>query len=774
VRLLGRYIFREILTGSVLGTMLATFIIFLRQSDKLFEVLVGSSNVPPATVLTLFAWGIPPQLPFTIPFGVLVGILIGLGRLSSDSEIVAMRAAGVSSRIVILPVLLFATIGVGLAAFASLRLSPLAFRESTRIVNDLLATRLSAEIEPRVFDEDFPNHILYVGDVVPGPVASKWLHVFIADVTPPEKRTSGMKEKAWGPMITVAPLAIATSDVKHNRIQLDMSDASTHEMGRDLVANDQVSKHSQQVLDASPPEQKSLSSQAVSTRQLLTYHGPDWLEYKIELHKRFALPVACFVLAMVGIPLGISTRKGGKSAAYVYAIFLAFFCYYLSFMTLSSIAREQKVPAYALWLPDVVIGLAGLIFLTRMELPGDGDLLRGLTGVFARIRSSFKFKTTVSAERRLPAWRLPLLPQIIDTYFLSSFLFYLAVWLAAFVSLFQIFTFFDLMGDMVRNHIPLIIMFEYLFFLTPLLIYQMLPISVLVAALVTLGILSKQNEITAFKACGVSLYRMTLPIVAGAILLSGTLFAFDYYYVPGANRRQEDLRDKIKNRKQQSWQRPDRKWIMFPDGSRIYYYKYFDTTEKMMVDVNMFELDPATFEVKHEIVADRARWIPDLKPAPAWVFENGWSAVFKDKVGKSTKFQFASYPELTEPPESFLREVPPDKQMNFMQLDRYITDLKRSGISTIKLQVQLYRKFSVPLFALIMAMIAVPFGFMVGNRGAMTAIGVSIAIGVIYLGLDKLAEKVGDVSLLTPKLAAWTPDMVFALAGLFLLMRMKS
>jgi lipopolysaccharide export LptBFGC system permease protein LptF len=101
VRLLGRYVFREILTGSVLATLLATFLIFLRQSDKIFEVLVASTNVSPRTVLTLFAWGIPPQLPLTIPFGVLVGILIGLGRLSSDSEIIAppgFPAAGSSSR----------------------------------------------------------------------------------------------------------------------------------------------------------------------------------------------------------------------------------------------------------------------------------------------------------------------------------------------------------------------------------------------------------------------------------------------------------------------------------------------------------------------------------------------------------------------------------------------------------------------------------------------------------------------------------------------------
>src|ERR1041384_697915 len=138
LRLVFRYIFREILTSSVLGTLLATFVIFLQKIDRLFEVLVGG-NPEPKTIALLFAYTLPPVLPLTIPFGVLVGILIGLGRMASDGEIVAMRAAGVSSRKVIVPVLLFATLGMAGAALASHRLTPLAIRESTQLINDLAA-----------------------------------------------------------------------------------------------------------------------------------------------------------------------------------------------------------------------------------------------------------------------------------------------------------------------------------------------------------------------------------------------------------------------------------------------------------------------------------------------------------------------------------------------------------------------------------------------------------------------------------------------------------
>ena len=774
LRLLGRYVFREILTSAVLGTLLATFIIFLHSADKLFAVLVGSNNVAPKTVAMLFFWAIPPVLPLTIPFGVLVGILIGLGRMASDGEIIAMRAAGVSSRKVIAPVLLFASLGMALAGYSSLRLTPLAIRNSTDIINELLKSQLSAEIEPRIFNENFPNKILYVGDVSPGPIV-KWRPVFLADVTPPEQRASGMRDKAEGPLITVAREAIAVSDPKNNRIQLTLHDFSTHEMGKDRVANDTSAPISTQVLDAAPPEQKSLQSSAMNTRELARYprSGPDWTEVQIELHKRFAFTLACMTLALVGIPLGIATRKGGKSAGYVIALFLGFFCYYLSSVALIGVAKQKTLPIpVAVWLPNCAFFLGGIIFLSRMDRPGDRDLLGALNGFFGRAASLFKPRRGSAEPHVLSRWKLPLLPQIVDTYILSNFVFYLVVVLASLVSMILVYNFFELMGDMIRNKIPLMEMFTYLFFLTPELVYQTLPYGVLVAALIQLGVLSKQNEITAFRACGVSLYRLAAPILLGCTLFSAALFAFDYNIVPGANVRQDALRDEIKGRPKQTYYRLDRKWIMGRDSRRIYYYMYYDASANVMANVNVFDLDPNTFRLKREIVAERAQWSPTLK---TWVFENGWTCEFKAQACSSyNTIQATTFPDLAEAPDYFLTEAVQEKQMNFLQLDSYIRGLREKGFPTGKLQVQFYLKFALPLFALIMAMIAVPFGFLVGSRGALTGIGVSLGIGIGYKFLAILFEKIGNVNLLPPTMAAWSPDVVFGLAGMYLLLRMRS
>jgi len=772
MRLLGRYVFREILTSAALGTLLATFVIFLRGVSPLFALLVGAGNPGIRTILELLALVLPQVLPTTIPFGVLVGILIGLGRMAGDGEIVAMRAAGVSSRKVIVPVMLFASLGTGLAAFASLRLTPLALRTRDAIITELAKTQLSAAIQPRIFDEDFPNKILYVNDVRTGNT-TEWRGVFLADVTPADKRTNGLGQKASGPLVTVARSAIAVSDPKNNRLQLSLRDYSTHEMGKDGKAQDASAPIGEQVLYAKPAEGKNTPFDAMNTAELIRrYSGPDRLEIRIELHRRLAFPLACMVLAMVGIPLGISTRKGGKSAGYIIAIFLGFFCYYLSSVALVGAAKSRALPVpVAIWLPDAAFFIAGLIFLARMELPGDRDLLTRPRAFFAGISTSWKGRFgRPSTGSRFTGWRLPLLPQIVDTYVLSNFLFYFLMVLASFVSMTEVYVFIELLPDYVHNHIPLVKMFTYLFFLTPELIYRLAPVSVLVAVLINFGVLSKNNEVTAFKACGVSLFRLALPILVASTLFAGGLFAFDFYWVPDANRKQDALRDEIKNRPKQTYLRPDRKWIMAPQDSRIYYYQFFDG--HTMIGMNVFELDPATFQLSRQILAERANWSASAK---TWVLENGWVRDFRGGKNKPYEdFQVKPFPDLTETPGYFLTEAIQEKQMNFRDLDQYINGLQHRGYDTVKLQVQFYRKFSVPLFALIMATISIPFGFLVGNRGAMTGIGVSMGIGIAYLGLDPLFTEMGNVNQLQPAVAAWAPDVLFSVMGLYLLLRMRS
>lgn len=781
--ILSRSTFREIASGAVLGVVLFTFVLFLQRlgSGKLFELLVRSA-APPSTVAYLFLLVLPFVLTFTVPVGVLVGVLIGLSRLSSDGEITAMRASGVPSRKVVAPVLTFALAGMAVTASASLWLTPLSIREQLRMLNKLAASQMTAEIQPRVFEEQFPRTILYVRDVIPGPVV-RWKKMFIADLTPPDERKTGSRETGDTPRITVASEAIAVSDPVRNRIQLSMVNVASLEAGKS-PDDYYISQFptGMQVLEAErPSEIRARAFIEMDTGPLYkaAYRQPDRdrksrTEAKIELNQRLAMPLACLLLALVGIPLGVTSRKGGKSAAFVLTVFLAF-VYYMGLVSLIRLAQQGTLPVeLAIWTPNLVFAVLGIALLARLETPGDRDIIGKVRVVTRSLWQSLRKKMRPrNGTGGILGMRLPVLPQVLDGYILSSFLFYFLLLLSSFVLMTEVYNFFELLSDVIKNNIPWSRVLAFLVFLAPHLIYVSTPVSVLVAVLVTFGVLTKNNEVTAFKSCGVSLYRMAAPVLIASMVLSATLFAFDHYYVPEANRKQDALRNEIKGRPVQTYLRPDRKWI-FGQGSRIYYYKFFQPEENVMGNVSVYELDPQTYRLRRHISAERARWEPSLN---TWIFQNGWARDIDGiRVTKYTPFpgQTATFSELNEPPGYFLREAKQDKQMNFLELRSYIGELRQSGFDTIRLQVQYHKKFAVPLFALIMALISIPFAFLTGNRGAMAGVGVSFGIAIAYWTVNLLFESIGNVNQLPPTLAAWSPDAVFALAGLYLMARMRT
>jgi len=197
-----------------------------------------------------------------------------------------------------------------------------------------------------------------------------------------------------------------------------------------------------------------------------------------------------------------------------------------------------------------------------------------------------------------------------------------------------------------------------------------------------------------------------------------------------------------------------------------------------MLGVNVFEIDPGTFRMKRHIAAERASWVPAVN---AWVFQNGWSRdLSRDSKGSelASVFNFAGevkvFNELKETPDYFIKEALQSQQMNFLELRSYIDELQQSGFDTIPLQVQLYKKFSVPLFAFILALVSAPFAFLAGSRGGMAGIGMSFLIFIGYVSIDQFFEQLGNLNELPPQLAAWSPDVVFSLVGLYFLARMRT
>ena len=226
--------------------------------------------------------------------------------------------------------------------------------------------------------------------------------IFIADITPPSERKNGLKDPAIGPKITIAQEAIAVPDPLHNRIQLTMKDMSVHEPPYHSRAPD----GSTVLYQNSQQEKKAKAYQDMLTKELVAFikaqqrKSQESIDARIELNGRFALPVAAVMLALVGIPLGASSRKGGRSAGYIWGIFLAFFCLLRRIHhTYTTLASARSLSAeLACWLPNGLFGTAGLLLISRMERPGDRDLIGGIrqtvVSFFANLANPLQEKTT--------------------------------------------------------------------------------------------------------------------------------------------------------------------------------------------------------------------------------------------------------------------------------------------------------------------------------------------------------------------------------------------
>jgi lipopolysaccharide export LptBFGC system permease protein LptF len=264
-----------------------------------------------------------------------------------------------------------------------------------------------------------------------------------------------------------------------------------------------------------------------------------------------------------------------------------------------------------------------------------------------------------------------------------------------------------------------------------------------------------------------------------AALLSATLFAFDEFYLPAANRRQEELRAQIKGRPPQTFYRPDQKWMAGQTASsggpsRIFYYQAFAQAQNVFANLTVFEFQPETFALQRRIFAQSAHW--DDKAAN-WVLENGWVRTFQQSpsgeiVGPLQLFKSSAFPEIHEQPGYFKIEGKSAQEMSYGELSHYITDLRQSGIiDTVPLRVQLNKKLAYPLITLVMAVLAVPFALSMGRRGGLTGIASAIALAIAYWTVALLFENFGNINSLPPLLAAWSPDILFGLAGGYLLLR---
>jgi LPS export ABC transporter permease LptG len=665
-----------------------------------------------------------------------------------------------------------------LALANSLYIAPRSQESLAHLQDRLKGSQVSFEIQPRVFYEGFPKLVLYVHDVKSAQGAAIWKGVFIADISDPA-----------APKVTLAERGILVSEGK-NTLHLHLVNGASHETDPASPDKYQISTFQETDLPISLPESTAAKDQPpASLGQVPTWQLPEQARlrknpaigrwYSIEFHRRFALPTACVMLGLLGVPLGLSAKKGGKSAGFVLTIALVFGYYFISLLGVS-LARQGKVPPWlGVWLADVICLVLGVFLLWRSERrPFEISTLKGywipLKARFARGTllvpsppAGNAFERAATRKRVFSAS----FPMILDDYVLRDFLVNFALVVCALVVLLLIATAFELLGEIIRNQVSAWVVADYLVSVTPYFLYNTTQYGVLLSVLITLGLMHRSNEITALKATGISIYRIIVPVLVAAVMVAAGLFLSDQFYLPYTNKRQDALLNQIKGRPPQTYLNPSRKWI-FGQHSTIYYYQYFDSDRNQFVDLSVFQFHPVTFELVNRIYSNRAHWDEGLRK---WVATAGWQRSFESSAIRDYhSFDVATFTTLSEPPDYFKKEVRQSLEMNYEQLRRYIHDLQQSGFEVVKLRVQLQKKIAFPVITFVMGVLAIPFALSTGKRGPIAGVAIAIGFAVFYIVVSGLFEAMGNINQLPPVLAAWAPDVIFALAGGYLILKVPT
>lgn len=783
----------EVLPPTGLGLLLFSFILLLNHITQLTGILIAR-GADLATILRIFMNLMPSILATTIPMAFLLGVLLAFGRLASDSEIIACRASGVSALQLLKPVVALSLLSGAITFYVLAVALPQANQTFRELFYALVVSKARTGVKPRVFTDDLiPGMVLYVSDIPAD--TGEWNDVFIHDARDPQR-----------PRVITARSGSLFVDRARERVELRLASGTSHIFSPQDPAEYQEQRFAelQAPLDfsalfprlplAKGDREMTLSELEARIGELRGQGRPrDADPFAVEWHKKFAIAAACIVFGLLGVGLSLGSRREARSAAFALSIGVIF-VYYV-FIRLGEQAGDTHLapPFLSMWAANLLLGVVALTLLFLNQSRAAFDPLdpaqylswlprfqRRAPAAAARPRGPGGRRRAV-VVLRLPRVTLPL-PGLLDRYVGRTYLGHLLLVLLAFFSIFLLVHFMDLFDDVQQNRVKGIVVAHYYAFFSPAVLYLVLPVATLVAPLITFGIFTRRNEITAMKAGGVSVYRAVLPVIAAGLLASGGLFAAGEYLLPYTNKIADRDFNVIKGRPPQSSSLLERRWILGSD-QRIYNYDYMTgataaaarNEETALYGLSVFDLDTKSWTLRDRIFAARAHWTPlpgKREPAGLYELERGWRRSFGPK-GSFKAFDLARTREI-EPPSYFRQEAPESDTMRYEELRQHVASLEARGLDVTKLRVQLQRKLAFPTVCIVMTLIGVAFSFVVGRKGALYGIGISILIAIVYWGCLGIFEALGNNALLPATLAAWAPNLLFGAAGLYLMLTLET
>jgi LPS export ABC transporter permease LptF/LPS export ABC transporter permease LptG len=762
-RILDRYLVKELGPPFAIGVGVFTFFLVI---DRIYQLtdLVITKNVPFALVMPLLLYMLPAFLALTLPMATLVAVLLVCGRLAGDLEVAALKASGVSPLRLFRPFVAAGIVVTLLIAWLTLMVGPWSSGAFQRQLFRILQSRASTGIKERTFSATFNQFVIYVDEVSPSQVRLKGL--LVSDERNPEQSR-----------IIVAREGRLLSDEATRRITLRFLDGSISESDvgdRRRFRQTYFSLYDMSLPVDSPltaaskeekPEKQLPLRQLIGEADRLYREGQIATPYYVELHKRFALPVAALVFTLVGFPLGIRSHRGGRAVALAFSFGIVV-SYYILYTSMEGYALRGRLPAgIAVWIPNAILALVGMAMLRAAVAGVSTAWLEAFWRLWAKIAERRSGRVVKPLEerrrRRLGGLTGPRESTfLMDRYLIRQYLIYLGIGTLIGAVLIGVVDLLQTLDRFLRIKPPFTTILEHFAYRLPGELYKGLPMIVLIATVFLFLSLTRQRELDAFKAAGISLYRASLPILLVAGAISVLAVAFQEIVLPDINAKSEEVdRVKIRGQLPRHLQRQTQIWYRSSD-TRFFRMALLDPVGKSMEGLTVLDIS-RDFRMEERLDARAAQWSAD-----GWQLTDG---VFR-RVGPQNRVTSEMFDSrllaMPEHIDDFIQLQNAPDTMSFLELRAYVARLRDGGHRVTRYLVQLYSKLSFPLVHVIMALVAIPFALVSPRSGGRAmGIGVAIVIAVGYWVVHSIALAFAQADLLPAALAAWTANIVFAGIG---------
>jgi lipopolysaccharide export system permease protein len=357
---------------------------------------------------------------------------------------------------------------------------------------------------------------------------------------------------------------------------------------------------------------------------------------------------------------------------------------------------------------------------------------------------------------------------ILDRYVAREFLKLFGLIVVSFIFLYLVFDFFEKINMFMSNRASLTQMASFFLFNIPMIVSLTLPAAVLLAALITFGVMAKNSEIVAMKANGISLHRTSLPLIILAAAICVAAFLFSEFVTPQTNQMAfQILKVEVQKRTELGTFKQNQIW--YRSRQAVYNFRIFHPDRNLLQGITINYLDPQ-FQLTMRVDAERAEWKDGH-----WLFQNVLIARFNAGDFPVLERHAAAVIDLPEKPADFMIAQKDADKMGYLELRQYIEKLRSDGYDTTRYRADLHGKIAFPLVSIILAIIGISFSLRSERSGGVTqSIGAGIVIGFSYWLVFAFAMSLGRAGTLPPLLAAWTANIVFGVASFLMYRRVKT